>query len=223
MDGTITIAHRGYGAKHIKNTKEAFENAIYHDFDMIETDIQLCSSGEIVLIHDIHINGKFIKDLTLLELKVINPYILTISDFYKISNINSKNIYFDLKGENFHQKSELVEKLFAFFLESDIDFNKIWIASFNIYHIHEMIRWKMHKYFKIGLITSNNVDTDFVDELNPYLSFISIEYSSLNKFVVKKLQKDNLLVFTFTCHSIHEYSIIKNFEVNGICTDILID
>ena len=34
-----------------------------------------------------------------------------------------------------------------------------------------MIRWKMHKYFKIGLITSNNVDTDFVEEINPYLSF----------------------------------------------------
>ena len=222
MDGTITIAHRGYGDEIIQNTKQAFENALIDEFDIIETDIQLCSTGEIVIIHDIHLNGKFIKDLTLKELKDNNSSILTISDLFNIENIKSKNIYFDLKGENFCERSELVEKLFAFLLGSDIDFKKIWIASFNIYQIHEMIRWKMHNYFKIGLITSNNIDIQYIEEIKPYLDFISIDFNCLNQSTINILKKNDLLVFTFTCKNINEYKIIKQFEVNGICTDILL-
>ena len=85
-----------------------------------------------------------------------------------------------------------------------------------------MIRWKMHNYFKIGLITSNNIDIQYIDEIKPYLDFISIDFNCLNQSTINILKKNDLLVFTFTCKNINEYNIIKQFEVNGICTDILL-
>ena len=66
----LKIAHRGYKFK--DNTIEAFENAIKNSFDMIELDIQLCKSGEIVIYHDIVINNQYILDITLDELRKFN-------------------------------------------------------------------------------------------------------------------------------------------------------
>ena len=52
----LKIAHRGYSDKYKDNTLEAFEHAVRNHFDMIELDIQLCKSGEIIVYHDIIIN-----------------------------------------------------------------------------------------------------------------------------------------------------------------------
>ena len=46
----IEIAHRGYSSKHADNSKEAFNEAIIHKFDMIELDIQLCKNGWCLLL-----------------------------------------------------------------------------------------------------------------------------------------------------------------------------
>lgn len=48
----LNIAHRGASGYAPENTRAAFELAIAMGADMIETDVQLTSDGELVLIHD---------------------------------------------------------------------------------------------------------------------------------------------------------------------------
>ncbi|HEV2066020.1 MAG TPA: glycerophosphodiester phosphodiesterase family protein [Thermomicrobiales bacterium] len=48
----LNIAHRGASGYAPENTRAAFELAITMGADMIETDVQLTSDGELVLIHD---------------------------------------------------------------------------------------------------------------------------------------------------------------------------
>jgi len=217
------IAHRGHGATYQQNKKTAIEKAILLNFDIIELDLQLCKTGEIILNHDIHLDGEFIKDLTLYEIRIKDPNILTLEELFEIDKIYEQNLYFDLKGENFDGiKSKLVEKLFASLCFLEVKSSNIWIGSFNLYQIHEMIRWKMHNYYKIGLITSNHLDYDFIDEISPFISFVSLEISSLNTLVINKLKEMNIFVIAFTCHNQDDFSLIQHFEVNGICTDIFI-
>ena len=54
MDGKriILAAHRGDRLKYPENTMPAFEAAINFGVDMIETDIQMSSDGELIIMHD---------------------------------------------------------------------------------------------------------------------------------------------------------------------------
>ena len=59
----IQIAHRGYSDKYGDNNIESFLEAIGSGFDMIELDVQLCKTGEIVIFHDTHLNERDIIDI----------------------------------------------------------------------------------------------------------------------------------------------------------------
>ena len=59
------IAHRGYSLKYKDNSIEAIREAIHRDYDGVEIDVQLCGSGELVLYHDIYIEGEYISDLNI--------------------------------------------------------------------------------------------------------------------------------------------------------------
>ena len=52
----LTIAHRGASGYAPENTRAAFERAIEMGADMVETDVQLTLDGELVLIHDDHVD-----------------------------------------------------------------------------------------------------------------------------------------------------------------------
>ena len=76
------IAHRGYSEYYKDNTLEAFEQAVKHGFDMIEMDIQLDKNKELVIFHDLHIKDKWVKDMTLDEIQIIHPQILSLEQFF---------------------------------------------------------------------------------------------------------------------------------------------
>ena len=49
---TIWIGHRGYRHKYSENTFGAFDAAVEHGFQMIETDLRTTADGHIILYHD---------------------------------------------------------------------------------------------------------------------------------------------------------------------------
>ena len=73
---TKVWAHRGASGYAPENTLAAFQMAADMGADGIELDVQICKSGELVVIHDETIDrvshGKgYVKDFTLEELKKI--------------------------------------------------------------------------------------------------------------------------------------------------------
>jgi len=132
-----------------------------------------------------------------------------------------KNIYFDLKGENFESnESLLVFKLLDFLNKSNINSSKIWIGTLNIKQLEQLISLYNNKY-KLGFITNNNLSSlDLISNFKKNLHFICIEYSSLNKNFIKKLKQENILVFTYTCTNFEVKTIMEKFDIDGICSDI---
>lgn len=73
----IRIGHRGASGYEPENTLPAFSRAIELGVDMIELDVHLCRSGELVVIHDDKLerttNGRgSVSDITLDELKKLD-------------------------------------------------------------------------------------------------------------------------------------------------------
>ena len=77
MDTFIKIAHRGASGYEPENTLRSFQKAIELGVDVIEFDVHICKTGEVVVIHDDSVdrttNGKGkIVDKTLGELKILD-------------------------------------------------------------------------------------------------------------------------------------------------------
>jgi len=73
----LIIGHRGAPEYAPENTLVSFKKAIDLGVDMIEFDVRVCKSGEIIICHDkrlTRLNGdkELIKEKTLTELKAIN-------------------------------------------------------------------------------------------------------------------------------------------------------
>ena len=203
----MKIAHRGY--KYIDNTILAFENAIKEGFDMIELDIQLCKSGEIVIYHDIIINNRYIIDITLEELRKFN--IITFNDFLAKIDINKIKIYLDLKG------CDRLADILMLYLEN-IDLTNIYIGSFNRKHLHKLF----NKNLKLGYITDNCFTNDEIDILTKNMTFISYEWSNIDQDMINYCKSKGLLVFVYTIKNISEYELISNFKIDGFVSDIKI-
>lgn len=89
----LRIGHRGAMGYAPENTLLSFQKALDLKVDMIELDVQLCKTGELVVIHDLTVdrttNGEgYVSELTLEELKKLNagedqqiPLLIEVLDF----------------------------------------------------------------------------------------------------------------------------------------------
>ena len=214
----IYIAHRGCTTFFTDNSLNAFKDAIRHGFQMIEMDIQICKTREIIIYHDIFIENQYICDMTYDELKPYN--IVTLFDFYKEIDSSDISIYLDLKGN-----TNLIESLIGFFLREKIDTSNIYIASFNFKHLFLLSFYQNNLTkldYKIGAITGNVFDHHMCGDLFNTLDFICIEWTMLDTEMLSWCQQNKIKVFTYTCNNRHSYECIMNYNVDGIVTDILL-
>ncbi len=214
---TIKIAHRGYCGKSNANTLESIKDSIKYGFDMIELDVQLDRDNQIILYHDIHYKNKLIKDMSYAELVSNQPDVVTLSTVMRVIDYKNCKIYLDLKGSNI-----LASMLDLFFIENNINTTNIWLASFNLNHIHYLSNTT--KKYNLGLITSNNYTFSLLSIItNQYsLSFIAFEWTMLNYNTVQFLQNMNISVFVYTISTYEQLEFIKKYHVDGIISDILL-
>ena len=78
MNKLFEISHKGHTNDNNGNTKQSIINAINLNYDMIEIDIQLCKTGEIILHHDIYIGDKYVYESTYDEITNIDKSIVQL-------------------------------------------------------------------------------------------------------------------------------------------------
>lgn len=208
----LSIAHRGYSAKYKDNSWPAFKNVRNKGFDMIEIDIQLCKSGEIIIYHDLFLKNQRIINLTLKEIKKLKKSIVTLKEFFKYFDSNEQPIYFDMKG-----KDELAHRLFCFIKTYNLNLNNIICCSFNKKHI-DYLKLKLPE-IKTGLITSNKLSTNDLLGLINNINFLIVEWVTLDKEMIDLCHEKKLSVFTYTMDDIDAFNYIKDFDVDGIVSD----
>lgn len=219
----LQIAHRGYSEFFKDNSIISIEKAIEYKFDMIEFDIQLTKDNKIILFHDIVIktqnNFHFVIDLTYEEIKSINPNIILLNDvfmmFYK-KKIYNFPIYIDIKG---------TKKIIPILLQQINRYKKfynlssLYFTSFNLFILDEI--YKYNKNLNLGFISETMYSSDLIYTLikNYNIKLFCCHWSALQHKEIDFLQKNNILVFTYTNTCSNIFQRIKNFNVNGIVTN----
>lgn len=207
----MIIAHRGHSDKYPDNSAEAFIDAIKKGFDMIELDINICKSKDLIIYHDTTINGKCIEDYTIENLSLLN--IITLEYYFNYINKNQIKTYIDVKG------NDVVINYLIDFLNSNnnIDKSLIYIASFNINHL--IIVKNSNLKCKLGLITCNKFTLND-DKLYLY-DFYAFNWELYDNELYDFLKYKKKLVFLYTCHNMEEYKYIKSkYNYDGLITNI---
>jgi glycerophosphoryl diester phosphodiesterase len=211
-----TIAHRGFRSK--DNSEHAIQNAIRANFNVIEVDLHKTLDKQIILHHDLFLNGYNVEQTPLDILLQIDPQIITIERFFEITFVPSIRedfeILLDLKGS-----SDVANLLVTFLKTIDRCYlSKILISTFQKHHLDILIKSDI-QVAGIGMAISN----DFLpEEIVPYIDFISVNFNILSSNLITTLRNYNLVIFVFTCNSEQEYRFISSYDVDGIITDILL-
>lgn len=208
----LQIAHRGHSAKYGDNNMESFYQAINHRFDMIELDIQLCKSGEIIIFHDTYLNGKAIIEC---ELSQLLPYgIITLEDFFLDISPNLIKVFLDIKGSPDITYS-LIDMLSSFFQNQQL--RNVYISGFDRHSIETLRNTQLP--ICLGLTTSNDFTLEQLQFLTKNLDFVCLHWTALNHENIEFLKSKNILVFSYTCEDDYIYRHMKQYPLDGIVTN----
>ena len=219
----LTIGHRGAAGNEPENTIQSFKKAVDIGVDMIEFDIQLCKSGEVVVIHDFTLerttNGiGYVTETSLSDIKKLNAgkgqQIPTLEEALNTINRNTE-VNIELKGNN-------IARATATLIRSFIE-NKNWqtddflVSSFN--HSELLAFKKLMPEIRIGVLFEEIPD-GFNETASALKAFsINAEFNYLTKKNVNHIHSLGYKVFAYTVNSKDDKLRMKQMGVDGIFTD----
>nr|WP_319472744.1 glycerophosphodiester phosphodiesterase family protein [uncultured Sphaerochaeta sp.] len=137
FDRPLLFGHRGSSIDHPENTLASFADCLSHHIDGIELDVQRCKSGELVVIHDYHLQrvaghpGK-VAELSYQELKEIDigngEHVPLLSDVFALGGTD---LYYDIEIKAPDTKNLGLERLLLEQIHHHGLGSRCFISSFN--------------------------------------------------------------------------------------------
>lgn len=219
----IKVAHRGASGYEAENTFRSFIKAIELNADMIELDVHLCKSGEVVVMHDDSVdrttdgNGR-IEDMTLTELKALEmakgQRIPTLTEVLDLADKKIK-LNIEIKGKGTAmQVRAIVENYID---EEGWNYDDFLISSFR----HDEL-WQMKNTdpeLRIGVLTEMIPPgfIEFAKKLKAYS--VNVPIDKIDEKFVARAHKLGLKVFVYAANDTPEIDKAKKLKVDYICSD----
>lgn len=224
------IGHRGAAGYAPENTLLSFQKALELTVNMIELDVHICKSREVVVIHDKdthRINNKkdLIKNQNYSDLKKLN--ILKLEDVLNLIN-RQVPVNIELKGDNTAEPvSEIIKN---YITNNNWHINDFLISSFNKKELKKINHYLPE--IKKGLLIGKK-NCFFLLKKFPNLFFkrhlrfakkikafsIHIHKDLINSEIVQITHANNFKIFTYTANSLEEITQFKDLGVDGIFSD----
>ncbi|MGB3149595.1 MAG: glycerophosphodiester phosphodiesterase family protein [Maribacter sp.] len=223
MKKPLVIGHRGAMGHETENTLASVQKAIDLGVDMIEIDVFMIESGEIVVFHDETVDrlansGGKIEEYNIVDLKQLIldgghkiPMLQEVLDL--IDNKVALNI--ELKGAN---TSDRVSFIMDYYIkEKGWSPENFVVSSFNWEELREMR--KINKDVPIAVLTEE-------DPLNAIPIAKELNAKAINPYF-KKLTTENSLaikeegfkIYTWTVNEPEDIISMKRLGVDGIITN----
>jgi len=216
----LKIGHRGAMGYEPENTLSSFKKAIKLNVDMIELDVYVCDTGELVVIHDNKVNrttnGKgYVLDKSFKELRKLDAgKKQKIPILEEVLDLIDKRIKINIELIGVGTAKPVFEIIEKFVNEKGWSYEDFLISSFNHYELQEFNR--LNPKIKIGaLIMGIPIDfAKFAEKINAYSVNLSIEF--INKEFVKDAHKRGMKVFVWTVDDIDDIERMRQLNVDGI-------
>jgi glycerophosphoryl diester phosphodiesterase len=224
------IGHRGAAGHAPENTLTSFKKALSLGVDMIELDVHICKSQEVVVIHNkdtkkITKKKELIKNKDYSELKKLN--IPKLEDALNLINQKSK-INIELKGKNTALAvAEIIKK---FTLKKNWKNDNFLISSFDKKSLEEISQYlpKIKRAFLISPARPYSFwikrfpfifkkHLQFAKKINSFS--LNIHRRLINKKILNMAHNEGFKVFVYTVNSKKEIDYLKSIGVDGIFSD----
>lgn len=219
----LVIGHRGACGHAPENTLLSFETAIQLGVDVVELDVRLCKSGELIVMHDALIdrttNGKgLVSELTLEELSQYRgPSDQIIPTLEQVIDLVNQRcvINIELKGPNTAKPvSELID---SYVKNKGFSYKDFFVSSFNhpeLLHFH-----KLAPQVKMGAIMEAipvNYAA-FVEEAQADCAVFC--HDAINQDLVDDAHRRNKKVFVYTVNTKTDIQSMRDLKVDGIISN----
>lgn len=206
------IAHRGHSQAYGDNNMNSFRQAVSAGFEMIELDIQLCGSGEIVVYHDIFIDKHYICHSDYDTLRKLG--VILLEDVFQEFRCSEIRLFLDIKGSATVSTSliQLIRKWFSL-----DQMKRIFVSGFTRLFVDSIVSSNLDIH--IGFTTSNCFTREQLSVLIKNCSFVCIDWSSLEHSTIDFLHSQGILVFSYTCHNEFSMNHMLQFPLDGIVSN----
>ncbi len=219
----LIIGHRGASGTAPENTLASFEKAIQTGVKMIELDVHLCATGELVVIHDEKVNrttsGRgFVAEKTLAELKQLDAgqgeKIPTLREVLNLVNRRAK-INIELKGPDVAASTAG--------LLNEYKKNHSWktddfcISSFD--H-QQLVQFReLDNTTRIGILYDGKPH-NFVMLAKKVQAFsVNISLHTANAGLVEKIHNAGLEVWVYTINRVSDFNRLTHRGVDAVFTN----
>jgi glycerophosphoryl diester phosphodiesterase len=219
----IKVGHRGAAGYEPENTLRSFEKAIELGVDMVELDVYVLKSGELMVIHDDTVDrttnskGK-VEDKTLSELKELDAgrgeKIPTLDEVLDLVDKRAE-VNIELKGSNIAKPvSDMIEHYVE---DNGWKYDDFLVSSFN----HgELKKFKeISPKVKIGLLVEEIPDgfINFAKNFDAWSVNVSIKF--ITQEFADKTHENGLKVYVWTVNTPDEIEKTKSLNADYICSD----
>jgi glycerophosphoryl diester phosphodiesterase len=218
----VKVGHRGAAGHEPENTLRSFRRAMELGADMVELDVHLCGSGELVVIHDETLDrttdgtGEVAK-MTLNELRALDAgegeRIPTLQEVIDLAT-GRMGINIELKGLGTAEPTlEHIEDA----VEKGWDRSGFQVSSF---HIGELsaIRELSEDVRTAVLFALDDAGIIEFAELNSAYS-INPNHRAVTPDLVTKAHDRGLKIFAWTVNEPEDIARMKGLDVDGIISD----
>jgi len=219
----LRIGHRGASGYKPENTLLSFDKALQLCVDMVELDVRLCRTGEVVVIHDDTVdrttNGTGrVADMTLDELRRLNAgegqKIPTLPEALNLVDRRAK-VNIELKEEgSVWPVFELLEKYVKECGWSRDDFS---ISSFKRKHLQQF--GKLSKEYRLGVLVQHpdKCLLEFAKKLDAYS--INVCFRSVSSKLIHDAHGKAIKVIVWTVDDKDDIQRMKSLQVDGIISN----
>ncbi len=228
------IAHRGISAQAPENTRAAFEKMIAMNADWLETDIDMTSDGELVLIHDDRVDrtsdgSGTVNDMTLIDLQKLdfgrwlsetyaNERIVTLKWLVDFVNRYHFNVNFELKTALKYDKQNFYLASVCQALRQISSNVQIIVSSFDV----NLLK-KFHLLMpdiQTGILIASQLPDNIVTVARDIGAvYVHPDVDYLTKKQTKHLIANHLPVNVWTVNDTAVAERLKKWQVEAIFTD----
>ncbi|MBI4094129.1 glycerophosphodiester phosphodiesterase [Candidatus Kaiserbacteria bacterium] len=216
----LIIGHRGAMGYEPENTLRSFKKAIELGVDMVECDIYVCKTGEVVVIHDDTVdrttNGTgWVIEKTFSELRSLNAgkgeKIPTLDEVLALVNKQAK-VNVELKGP--HTAEAAAETIKRWATKKGWEYPDFIVSSFNHYEVQKFN--KVNPGVETGLIMLAIPIgyAEFANKLNT--SFIVLSKETINQEFVDDIHKRGKKVYVWVINDKNEMKRFGSLGIDGV-------
>lgn len=224
LHSVLRVGHRGACGYEPDNTLRSFAKAISCAVDMIELDVHVCESGELVVFHDHKLNktvpnGGRVAQKTLAELQALDvgkgESIPTLSQVFDLMAPTNIIINIELKGVGTAQGvAELIQ---LYVREKGYSYDRFVVTSFNHYELQtfrtfcsEVAIGAIINGLPIGL-------AEFGARVDA--AYIVVDMNCVNQALVDDAHARGMKIMVYTVNDYDDIALMKEMGVDGIISN----